>query len=630
MKNYRFLVVLTALCAFLVFLLGFSVGGNAEAVYDYSVSAIYKYNGRIDAVDITKTGGFIGKDDVLLVVARKGGQLVRAKAVPLDEDMPVGINEIPIPDFEVEEGQEVFVTVWDSISSITPLTNGEIPELTIETNRVSGSLDEWEISPDGKRIIAYIGEENEVVIPNYINGKHITTIGAYSSQNNMISIFGDRAEEITALRISDGIKKIGPTAFYGCKAVESPLSIPESVDYIGAYSFYNCIKMTGDVVIPKGVEYIYPATFAGCFKITSVSFPDSLKSIGDYGFYGCLEMGGALEIPKSVSYIGEYAFLQCESLTGDLSLEGVSYIGKGAFGLCSSLNGELILSENLEYIGCMAFENCIRLTGELVLPESLIYIGDAAFNHCGGFTNETLIIPENVAILGGDLGVEVNTGYSSHLFYDFGKDSLFKAFYVADGNENFCAINGVLYDAKMERLIAYPRGKTDDFFEIPEGITQLDELAFSKCKFLREIVLPDSYVIKVRPPKNVINQNGNTLAVALYNYTGVEKVLVKETNPRYVSEDGILYSKDGKSLWYCPVKIGGDVKISSGTERVESGAIYGVRAENEISSLHVPETVSYIAPETVSVINILLKGNISVDEGNAKYCIRNEELKAVN
>jgi hypothetical protein len=126
------------------------------------------------------------------------------------------------------------------------------------------------------------------------------------------------------------------------------------------------------------------------------------------------------------------------------------------------------------------------------------------------------------------------------------------------------------------------------------------------------------------------------LAVALYNYTGVNKVLVKETNHNYKSVDGALYSKDGKTLWYCPVKIGAEFKVAEGTERMERGAIYGVPLQNYITKLEIPASVTYIAPETVFFINYLMgsdsngiKREIIVHEDNPNYCVTDGVLKAV-
>lgn len=645
-------MLLAILCALFLGISSNLVGGETISRMPYEISVIYEYQNTVAAVDIIKTSAFSGEDDVLLVAAKnENGETVRAKAIMLDMNMPVGVNEVTVHDFEISENQTVFVTVWDSISSLTPLTDGNCPTPVKETERVIGNAEDWTLTADGKRILDYLGDETDVIIPNYVNGKHITTIGPNSTPDNIYSIFGSRAEEITSFKISDGIKKIGPTTFAGCKNATNSIYIPESVIYIGAYAFYNCTSLTGELVIPDGMDIVNPAAFAGCFEITSVKFPESLRSIGGYSFYGCKNLEGELAIPEKVSRVEDYAFAYCSKITGNLEIPNVVYIGDCAFLYCSGFNGnldigsaehigyasfaycenmrgKLELSDKLEYIGSVAFQYC-RFKGNLTLPTSLVHIGDAAFNHCTQFENEVLVIPANVKTLGGDRGVKENTYYSSHLFYDFGNPKKFREFRVAPGNKYFCADNGVLYDIDKTRIIAYPSGKTEEVFEIPEGVTQLDELCFGKCTALKEIVLPDSYVISERAPANVVNQNGNTLAVSLYNYTGVERISVKETNPNYKSVDGALYSKDGESLWYCSVKIGESYAVKEGTKRIETGAIYGVESQNKIKSFEIPASVTYIAPETVGIMNYLFKGNIIVHEENTNYGMIEGLLKAV-
>ncbi len=507
------------------------------------------------------------------------------------------------------------------------MTNGKAPQITKE-NRIEGNENEWTVSANGKRIIEYKGTEAEIQIPNYLGGKHITEIVPVTSPQNMVSIFGDKATSITALNIPDGIQTIGPTAFFGCTNIESELYIPESVSYLGFGAFYSCGKMTGSVVIPKGVVQIPPYAFYGCKGLNGeLILSDNTNYVGDYAFTYCSGLQGDLLLPDTVAYIGDYAFTYCSNLKGSLSLGCAEYIGIGAFARCG-LTGEISLPENLKSIGCGAFEYCSGLTGELILPNGLESIGDAAFNHCSGFTNEVLTIPSTVKVLGGDRRVEENTGYSSHLFYDFGKDC-FTVFEVENGNEYFCAEEGVLYDIDKTRLIAYPRGKADETFEIPEGVTQIDELAFSKCLNIKNLVLPDSYVIINEIPENVVNRDGNSLAVALYNYTGVEKVFVKETNPNYISENGILYSKDKKTLWYCPVKYSGEVIIPNGVERIEKGAFYGETAAPPYTLVYIPETVEFIDANTIKVLNKIMTGKIVIDENNGYYTVTDGKIKAV-
>jgi hypothetical protein len=265
----------------------------------------------------------------------------------------------------------------------------------MENNRVYGDEDDWLLSSDGKRILAYTGQDNDIIIPNYIGDKHITMIAPNSTPDDMKSIFGDRTGDITSVKISDGIKKIGPTAFFECKNATNALIIPPSVDYIGAYAFYNCINMTGDLVIPDNVQYINPASFAGCFGITSLKLPDNLKSVGSYGFYGCKNITD-LFCGDNLKVIGAYAFQKCSALAFIKWSSKLIYIGNYAFADCTSITN-LTLPNTLNHIGNSAFKNCSALK-KLTFGTGKLEIGAYAFENCSALTSVTL--PNSITSIG--------------------------------------------------------------------------------------------------------------------------------------------------------------------------------------------------------------------------------------
>lgn len=57
-----------------------------------------------------------------------------------------------------------------------------------------------------------------------------------------------------------------------------------------------------------------------------------------------------------------------------------------------------------------------------------------------------------------------------------------------------------------------------------------------------------------------------TAFLVLFIYiTGINSVSVKSSNTKYTSVDGILYSKNMKTLWYVPNKYKGTVNIANGS-----------------------------------------------------------------
>lgn len=72
----------------------------------------------------------------------------------------------------------------------------------------------------------------------------------------------------------------------------------------------------------------------------------------------------------------------------------------------------------------------------------------------------------------------------------FGCDNI-TSFSVADGNLVYAAQDDILYSKDNAFLIAYPNGKTDKTFTVPDGIEQIGTGAFGYAK-LQSITMPDS------------------------------------------------------------------------------------------------------------------------------------------
>ncbi len=66
-----------------------------------------------------------------------------------------------------------------------------------------------------------------------------------------------------------------------------------------------------------------------------------------------------------------------------------------------------------------------------------------------------------------------------------------KEIVVDDKNENYCAVDGVLYSKDMKKLLFYPNKKSVKSFNIPDGVEEVGIAAISETE-LEEITLPDS------------------------------------------------------------------------------------------------------------------------------------------
>lgn len=512
-------------------------------------------------------------------------------------------------------------------------------KINISPIKIVTTNESWTTSNDGHILYFYEGDSSDLIIPNFYKNEIITDIGGYISNEKYYNILNnDKNKHINSINISEGIVNIGNYAFYQISGL-STVTMPDTINIIGGGAFAET-TLTGDIIIPENTKEIYAYAF-GLTNITSITFNNKLERLCSYAFSECHSLNCEIIFPDSLYYLGSCVFYD-SAITGSLTIPGgITNIGIGAFFNCPNLNGNLILKEGIEEIGELAFggdgkivsaytslslpttlkkigpyafQYCTKIP-TITLPEGLEIISDGAFDHMSGITDTKMIIPSTVTTIGGDYIVEENTGYGGHIFYDLGQNSTFKEFEVANGNKYFTSVDGVLYSKDMTRMLAYPRGKEGEIFEVPEGITQIDEMAFSRACNLKKLILPDSYVITTSLPKNILNQEGNSLSVAIYVYTTINEIAIKETNENYTVQNGILYSKDMTKLYYVPNKYIGEINIPNGVTTIEKGAMFAANKNNTgWTNILIPETIVSIDSSIGIFLNDNFKDNVIIGE----------------
>lgn len=431
------------------------------------------------------------------------------------------------------------------------------------------------------------------------------------------------------LVIPEGVETIGTFAFNKCSGFNGTLTLPSTLKSIGKASFQYCSGLTGDLVIPEGVEKVEDYTFYACSKlIGDLIIPDSVESVGYCGFYGCSGFNGILKLSSNLKTIGEAAFYNCSSLTGQLKLpDTIESIGQFAFNNCSSLTGDLIIPSSLKTIARAAFQQCKGLTGKLVLPDSITTIegwafyddkftgelvlpknlenlGEAAFGKNTGFENTKIVIPASLKKIGIDYEVNgENLGLSTHDFYNFGANvRKFEAFEVEEGNENFVAIDGVLYTKDKKRLISYPRNKKGDTYEILDGVVTLDEFAFASNMNLQTLKVPDSLTFEPRK-KGIRSGNRTPVTAALYSYSAIQDIILNETNPNYTSIDGVVYTKDKKQLMCVSTGRTKEVIIPDGVETIIDYAVFPSQVARSIPKMYISSSLTNISDMNLKLLN---------------------------
>ena len=274
---------------------------------------------------------------------------------------------------------------------------------------------------------------------------------------------------------------------------------------------------------------------------------------------------------------------------------------------------------------------CFQLCGakQILLPDNLSIISAGFLNHATNYAGSSFTVPAGVKTIG-----------YAHTFYDFATED-FREFRLAEGNRQFQVADGILYSGDGQQLLAIPRGKTfsQSTYTIPEGVTFLGELSFSRNYNIQKVVLPNSYQLKSVSKydaayityDDIGDLNGGiNLNIAVYLYTGVTEYAVKEDNPNYTSVDGVLYSKDMTTLLAVPTRYAGYMQIPEGVQVWRSQAMwYGDDNINSMmehsTGVYIPASMTDIAPDQYAKLNWLLENvsgfRVTVSKDNPVYSI---------
>ncbi|MBE7074940.1 MAG: leucine-rich repeat domain-containing protein [Clostridiales bacterium] len=501
-----------------------------------------------------------------------------------------------------------------------------------------------------------------------------------SKTNPYLVLTGTESKDIEEININQNCKALGARAFHNCKNLTN-LTLPNGIKVLGYQSLVYCTSLT-ELILPNSITYLDNGVFGFATSLESITFPDSVEYIGIQTFYSCTSLK-YVKLPLNLNKIPDVTFYNCDLLQEVIIPDNVKYIGGSAFFKCKKLVN-INLPDSVEYIGKFAFSDCILIDVKLPkclkelhkcafqncnsmtdvsLPSGLEYIGDYALNHCNNATNKTLTIPSTIKQIGGDEYNPNNPNpdvIGTHVFYDMATNHL-QAFDIEE-NDYYMVQDGVLYRkdnlGNPKTIIAYPADKRDSKYEMPDTVVDAFELGLSRPFYLKEIVLSDNFVIYNSTYENLNNTFwGNNLAIFIYIYSGVTKITCKDTNQRYMSYNGAVYSKDGKTLYYAPLLSGllkdsqeqATLNIKDGVTEIHYGSlgcdttykgnyapVNNLDSQNHLKiydKLYIPASVLNINESTITYINLqpwiieiaednpIYKVEITETSGKTKYSI---------
>lgn len=254
-----------------------------------------------------------------------------------------------------------------------------------------------------------------------------------------------------------------------------------------------------------------------------------------------------------------------------LSTLKVREIGDLAFFNCPDVTS-VSLPEGIISIGTQAFSHCSGLTS-IEMPQSMYKIGDYAFDYCTGL--ESFTVPLGLEVLGDA---------------PFQMCSSIERFDVDPGNMMFSAVDGVLYNRRMTRLIQYPASCVETEFEVPSTVTEITDYAFLPSYYLQHVVIRDAV-------REVISGTFSSCMSLL-------SIEVSPDNAEMCSVDGVLYDKSMTSLIQYPCsRDASRFDVPEGVVVLADLSLTGCR----LSELSLPSTL-----KEIGMYALAGAGNISV------------------
>ena len=296
---------------------------------------------------------------------------------------------------------------------------------------------------------------------------------------------------ISQIYIPKTIKNISSEVFLYGESVEEFI-VDESNPVYGAIEkcLFDKVKM---LLISA------PRVFEGTFNV-----PKGTLGIENYAFYRVLNLTD-IKFNDELLMIGFRSFYGCSNIKNFTLSNNITTIGSEAFAYCSKLKS-ITLSSKLESLERQVFNSCIKLES-IEIPGSVKYIKEFAFASCNSL--ETVILNEGL------------------------KTIEQKAF-------QYTPIKSLVLPSTLKSIGDNAFGACEYLTSVTvnEGLEKIGKTCFNLCKKLEEFSIPSTLTS--------IGEGAFTACISLKN------INVSETNTSYMSKDGVLYSKDGKTLIHYP------------------------------------------------------------------------------
>ena len=412
-------------------------------------------------------------------------------------------------------------------------------------------------------------------------------------------------EGLKTIIIPGTCKIIGRNAFANNKTLEKVI-MQDGVEITGESAFRNCINLN-TVEMADTITQIESNAFMSDTNLQNINIPKQIKQLKSYVFYNTGLKN--IIIPNGVTTIEIFAFSDCKQLQKVIIPETVKTIDGTSFSRCTNLKDIEIDEKNKNFI----FEKGILMDAK---KENMIVILNSAIS------GNVFTVPEGVVkLVSGQLALypqitTINIPSSVITIESGFIGTEITQVNIDVGNTKYETYQNAVYEKNNEvryKLIRYYG--TEENVKVEEGIKTIGTSALSNKK-ITNISLPNS--LENLESHSLGGTNLTSLSLGdnvkvinpLFIYgSKITNLEISETNPNYVVENNILYSKDntgGKKELILPIYPTGTIEnfeIPYGVTKIEDFAFHGQR---NMQSIIIPETVTEIG-EAFNYCNNLTK-----------------------
>lgn len=203
---------------------------------------------------------------------------------------------------------------------------------------------------------------------------------------------------------------------------------------------------------------------------------------------------------------------------------------------------------------------------------------------------------------------------SENYLSDFSSYSYAENFIVSENNPYYTSIDGVLFSKDKKTLVAYPRGRFDETYYVPDGTEYIAAGAFFNNRFLRQLTFPDS-LSKI---------SANPFAGCKF----LKKLHISENNRNFAFDDGALYNFEKDILYFCIENIP-EFTIPESVRTISYGAFSNC---DTLKKIILPQNLTKIESMAFCGCSALTEINLpkEIDKINPSCFIGCSSLKSIN